>query len=112
MPRSARRSAGGVVYHVLNRGNGRQRLFHKPGDYDAFVELLTDVKAAVPGVRVLAYCLMPNHWHLVLWPRDETYYRRNRWAGAKADANGNPVPSQTTFEFFGSTTTQHRLNAL
>ena len=69
MPRTARAAAGGVVYHVLNRGNGRQRLFHKPGDYDAFVSLLADVKAAEPGVKLLGYCLMPNHWHLVLLPR-------------------------------------------
>ena len=69
MPRTARSAAGGVVYHVLNRGNGRQLLFHKPADYDAFLELLADVKKAVPGVAVLGYCLMPNHWHLVLLPR-------------------------------------------
>jgi len=56
------------VYHALNRGNGRQRLFHKPADYDDFVELLRRAKQAVPGMRLLAYCLMPNHWHLVLLP--------------------------------------------
>ena len=60
-----------MVYHALNRGNGRQRLFHRPADYDAFVALLAEVKRAVPGVRVLAYCLMPNHWHLVLLPRGD-----------------------------------------
>ena len=69
MPRTARKSAGGVVYHCLNRGNGRQLLFHKPADYDAFLALLAEVKKAVPGVLLLAYCLMPNHWHLVLLPR-------------------------------------------
>src|SRR4051812_5063754 len=69
MPRSARKSVGGVIYHVLNRGNGRQRLFHTAGDYDAFVVLLAEVKKAVPGILVLAYCLMPNHFHLVLLPR-------------------------------------------
>ncbi|HEY2588535.1 MAG TPA: hypothetical protein VGI81_22530 [Tepidisphaeraceae bacterium] len=40
MPRTARAAAGGVVYHVLNRGNGRMGVFRKPGDYQAFVELL------------------------------------------------------------------------
>jgi REP-associated tyrosine transposase len=69
MPRSARKSVGGVIYHVLNRGNGRQRLFHTAGDYDAFVALLAEVKKAVPGILILAYCLMPNHFHLVLLPR-------------------------------------------
>ena len=67
MPRVGRRAPAGIIVHVLNRGNGRQKLFHKPGDYDAFVALLADVAAAVP-VRVLAFCLMPNHWHLVLLP--------------------------------------------
>jgi putative transposase len=67
MPRIARVSAGGVIYHVLNRGNNRQRLFHKAGDGRAFLDILADVKRAVP-MRVLGYCLMPNHWHLVLLP--------------------------------------------
>ncbi len=56
------------MYHVTNRGNGRSRLFHEPGDYDAFLRVLIAVAAAVPGVRVLGWCLMPNHWHLVLAP--------------------------------------------
>lgn len=68
MPRVGRKAVGGVVYHVLNRGNGRSRLFHKPGDYDAFLRILAEAKEAVP-VRVLGVCLMPNHWHLLLWPR-------------------------------------------
>ena len=68
MPRVGRAARGGVVYHVLNRGNGRTELFHKDGDYAAFVRLLGEVREAV-AVRVLAWCLMPNHWHLVLWPR-------------------------------------------
>ena len=71
MPRVGRKAPGGVIFHVLNRANGRQRLFRKPGDYDAFVALLRQTRAAVPGVRLLAYCLMPNHWHLVLWPRQD-----------------------------------------
>jgi len=70
MPRVGRAAKGGVVYHVLNRGNGRMRLFHKEADYDAFVRLLGQVRQSVP-VRLLAWCLMPNHWHLVLWPRED-----------------------------------------
>jgi putative transposase len=68
MPRVGRKSVGGVVYHVLNRTNGRARLFHKPADYAAFLRMIGKAKEAVP-MRVLGYCLMPNHWHLVLWPR-------------------------------------------
>jgi putative transposase len=59
-----------MIYHVLNRGNGRQRLFRKPGDYDAFVELLRRVHERRP-VSILGYCLMPNHWHLVLGPKHD-----------------------------------------
>jgi putative transposase len=70
MPRTGRAAPGGKVYHVLNRGNGRCRLFHKEADYQAFQRLLLQVKEAVP-VRVLAWCLMPNHWHLVLWPSED-----------------------------------------
>jgi putative transposase len=67
MGRVRRNAAGGVVYHALNRGNGRARIFHKAGDYDAFVRLLRDGQRLVP-IRLLGFCLMPNHWHLVLWP--------------------------------------------
>jgi len=63
-----RSSVGGVVYHVLNRGNGRQTLFEDEGDYTAFEEVMGGAYARTP-VRIVAYCLMPNHWHLVVWPR-------------------------------------------
>jgi hypothetical protein len=69
MGRLARRAVGGLVYHVLNRGNGRAEVFHKPGDYDAFLRIMAEAKQVVPGMRLLAFCLMPNHWHLALWPR-------------------------------------------
>src|SRR5947207_9479009 len=67
MPRTARSAIGGVVYHVLNRGNGRMRIFRKPGDYRAFVHLLID-GLEYARVDVLGFCLMSNHWHLVLRP--------------------------------------------
>ena len=53
----------------FNRGNGRATIFHKDGDYEAFERVLVKSLDHVPGMRLLAYCLMPNHWHLVLWPR-------------------------------------------
>jgi putative transposase len=53
---------------VLNRGNGRRTVFHKNGDFAAFMKLLTPAGERVP-LRLLAYCLMPNHFHLALWPR-------------------------------------------
>jgi putative transposase len=67
MPRHARQAPGGLVYHVLNRAVARLLLFEKDGDYAAFETVLADALAKHP-TRLLAYCLMPNHWHLVLWP--------------------------------------------
>ena len=68
MPRRPRVATGGTFFHVLNRAAGRARLFRTPGDYAAFLRVVAEVHRRVP-TRLLAYCLMPNHWHLVLWPR-------------------------------------------
>lgn len=70
MPRSARIAPGGIVYHVSNRACGRWTLFEKTADFEAFERVLDYALERVP-TRILAYCLMPNHWHLVLWPRDD-----------------------------------------
>ncbi len=68
MPRTARASVGGYCYHVLNRGNGRTTVFHKPDDYRAFLDMVAEAGLRTP-MRVVAYCLMPNHFHLALWPQ-------------------------------------------
>ena len=68
MPRQARAAPGGLVYHVINRGNGRNKLFRKAADYAAFEKTLQQALQRTP-TRVLAWSLMPNHWHLVIWPR-------------------------------------------
>ena len=68
MPRTARASVGGLCYHVLNRGNARSEIFRKPEDYTAFLTLLREATDRVP-MHILAYCLMPTHFHLALWPR-------------------------------------------
>jgi putative transposase len=52
---------------VLNRGNRRAAIFHKPADYDDFLNLIAKTLERVP-MRILALCLMPNHFHMVLWP--------------------------------------------
>lgn len=70
MPRPKRSAPGGYCYHVLNRGNARQQVFHKEADYAAFCRLFDEVQERCP-MRLLAYCLMPNHFHLVLWPRED-----------------------------------------
>ena len=68
MSRQPRSSAADVVYHALNRGNCRMKIFTKPGDYAAFLQLLEQGRQRT-AMRILGFCLMPNHWHLVLWPR-------------------------------------------
>lgn len=70
MPRTARRAPGGMIFHVLNRGVRRQTLFHKDQDYAAFERVVESTLERNP-IRLLAYCLMPNHWHLLLWPQKE-----------------------------------------
>jgi putative transposase len=70
MPRTARASVGGVIYHALNRGNRREAVFHKPADYDAFVESMYEAKQRLP-LDLLGYCLMPSHFHLVLRPKGD-----------------------------------------
>ena len=67
MPRTARASQGGYCYHVLNRGNARRMVFHKDADFAGFLKLLAEAGDRVPK-RLLAYCIMPNHFHFVLWP--------------------------------------------
>ena len=67
MPRTARASIGGMWYHALNRGNRREAVFHKPADFDAFIQAMRDSCTRLP-LDLLGYCLMPNHFHLLLRP--------------------------------------------
>jgi putative transposase len=70
MPRRALSNTHGHVIHVHNRSVRRERLFANTEDYQAFETVLTEAIAKVP-IRLLAYCVMPNHWHLVVWPETE-----------------------------------------
>ena len=70
MPRGACDSRGGYCYHVINRGNGRRTVFRKDADFAAFLKLLAQAGKR-REVRLLAYCLMPNHVYLALWPRGD-----------------------------------------
>jgi REP element-mobilizing transposase RayT len=70
MPRTARASQAGYCYHVLNRGNARAEVFHKPADYAAFLHALAEASVRLP-MRLLAYCFMPNHFHLVVRPHGD-----------------------------------------
>jgi len=68
MPRTARCVPPESVVHIVNRGNDRRQLFGASEDYDEFLDLFDLTRARNP-VPVLAYALMPNHWHLLLWPQ-------------------------------------------
>lgn len=75
MARLARIVLPGVPYHVTQRGNRRQQTFFEDGDYALYRDLLAGA-ARRAGTRVWAYCLMPNHVHLIVVPADEDGLRR------------------------------------
>lgn len=79
MPRRPRVATGGLVYHILNRRVGRLPLFESDKDYLAFERILREAITR-SGIRLNAYCVMPNHWHLLLWPRqDDELSETMRW---------------------------------
>ena len=75
MARLARVVIPGVPHHVTQRGNRRQRVFFDDGDYCAYLDLMREWCAA-RGVEVWAYCLMPNHVHLIVTPESDDALRR------------------------------------
>ncbi len=65
MPRIARKSSGTSLYHVVNRGSGKQIIFEDDSDRSYFMKKL-DTVVAENGGRLLAWCLMDNHFHLLV----------------------------------------------
>lgn len=120
MPRRARNAPGGLVYHVLNRANGRLRLFKKPEDFLAFERVLAEAHAKEP-IRILGWCLMSNHWHFVLWPeadgqltafmRKLTHTHAQRWKTAH-NAVGHGHLYQGRFKSFPVQSDEHLLKVL
>jgi len=79
MPRRPRVSTAGMTFHVMNRAARRLPLFECSADYSAFERILFDAIAR-GDVSLFAYCLMPNHWHLLLSPRvDGSLSRFMHW---------------------------------
>ena len=79
MGRPLRAAEGGLIYHCLNRANARLAIFTKDDDFEAFERVLAEAIAR-HDMRLLAYCVMRNHFHLVLWPKaDGDLSRFMRW---------------------------------
>jgi putative transposase len=74
MPRPLRPIDDGLIYHVINRGNNRQDVFHKPADFQAFLAALADLKDRKP-FELFGYCLLNNHFHLLLRPKGASISR-------------------------------------
>jgi len=117
MPRRPRNASGGLAYHVLNRRVGRLPLFEKPADYAAFEKILYEAYKRT-SIRIAAYCLMPNHWHLLLWPQGDgdlsevmrwvTVTHTQRWHAHRHTAGSGPV-YQGRFKSFPVQTDDHFL---
>jgi putative transposase len=90
-PRRARIAPGEIIYHALNRANGRSQLFDKPEDYAAFERIMVAVMRRSP-IRLLAYCLMPNHWRMVLWPKKDGEMTA---FSSLAHAHSQPMPTRS-----------------
>ena len=69
MPRPKRADEANGIYHALNRGNARSKIFKKIGDYKAFEQILAEGLERY-ACRILTYQLMPNHWHFILQPTE------------------------------------------
>jgi putative transposase len=117
MGRALRAAVGGLIYQVLNRSNGRWPLFDKPGDYEAFERVLAEAQQEHP-VALLAYCVLPNHWHLVLAPEADgdlsrfvgwlTLTHTQRWHAHRHTA-GNGHLYQGRFKSFAIQADEHFL---
>jgi len=75
MARLARIVIPGLPHHVTQRGNNRNRTFFEEDDYALYLDMLAEASARARA-EVWAYCLMPNHVHIILTPADEDGLRR------------------------------------
>ena len=73
MGRSQRTDIGGYVYHGLNRANARMTIFNRDKEYQDFEQILFDAVEKFK-MKLISYCLMPNHFHLVI-TKDCTAHR-------------------------------------
>lgn len=108
-----------MVLHVLNRAVKRDRLFSTSEDYQAFLRVVIESLERIP-LRILAFCIMPNHWHFVVWPTadDEvsrfmhllTLTHAGRWHAAHG-STGTGALYQGRFKSFPMQSDDHLLRA-
>lgn len=101
MGRSPRITEPGLVYHLLNRRVMRMPIFEKDEDYAAFERVLAEGLARPDAPKLLAYCLMPNHWHLVAqaakatdlstWMQWVTVTHTHRWHTHRHSVGEGPL---------------------
>jgi len=121
MPRSARKAPGGLVYHVLNRSVASFPLMRAGKDRDAFLRVLIEAAGRWPGVRVLGWCVMSTHWHLMLWPKRDgemklfmhwlTLTHASRWRTSRHSVGQGPL-YQGRYKSFPVRSDEHYLVAL
>ena len=108
------------MYHVLNRANARRTIFQGHADYEAFERILGEGLEKIP-MRLTGYCLMSNHWHLVVWPYNDgdlsafmhwiTMTHTQRWHAAH-NTIGTGHLYQGRFKSFPIQSESYYLNAL
>jgi len=115
MGRPKRAATGGLIYHVLNRANARMTIFENDADFEAFETVLSEAVERTK-MRLLSYCVMPNHWHLVVWPKKDgqlseftgwlTLTHTQRWHAHRHSAGSGHV-YQGRFKSFPVQSDQH-----
>ena len=75
MPRPRRSIPPDSIVHILNRGNDRRLLFADERDFEQFLSFVFSAKMRIP-TRIVAYSVMPNHWHFVIWAYSSTQVSR------------------------------------
>ena len=120
MSRQPRLAIGDTVYHCINRANEKVQIFNADAEYQHFESLLEEGKELL-DMRILSYCIMPNHWHLVLYPTEDrdlgefmrwittTHVRQRR---TKTNSVGYGHLYQGTYKSFPVETDKHLLDLI
>ena len=120
MSRPLRQCPGGIVYHVLNRAVAKIDLFRSAKDHEAFQKTLREANARIP-MEVFSYCVMSNHWHLVVRPAKDgdlsafmqwlTLTHVQRWRAAHNTVGFGSL-YQGRFKAFAIEEDRHLINVL